>query len=734
MELDPERRAFLEAAVAPLGKDDTGRELLAEALAISAALPPGAKGDSVAVATRRMQATGSRFHFRRMLRRTAVFLLVLPAAWMAVCGTPALHSIGRIYLANRASAATSSMCCTFDGVPGFPEFGMTGDWNEIEGPGGREIAGMPERSRLLLFGDHANPDPVARWKKVWDEYPQSPEHYFAYALAYHRTNTRWPEDMVETGERLDPGNGWFRLAAGMEKLKGAVGEAPIPRISKEERLRARAEGRQIVRPAPSGKPEKTVLDAAALADGLRLIDEALSMPVLEDYRETLNRIRFEATPAPEDFAGHLSASIRTFFRPEGSSRDWLGMRAYHEASSVVCKEAAKRGDVRTVEECGERSVRLAARLSGMRTSFLLPALVMESTLGSNSRAQAEAWSLLGRLEQSKSFEFVAEKLKLSTPLFSSGPPDAIDEHRASGAALKAYKGSPYPGAEPVTEEEVRGGRMAERVLYRRFMVHVAAVLFLLVIVGLGALRFVGRKRSGLVPARLAGLLKAGDWAWIFLAGTGLPLLVHSLSMESRWLDSREFGLDRDRFHAWLAAACALPVAVALLTFRAVAWRLGRRGSLLFLGTRGPDPGIWLGWLALLSIPAAIAGAGWIPDRSLQEICFWTVVITSVAAPWLWLGALAVIHLAGNPARLLHRAVLIRASLLPPCLAFAWAALQVPQLAGQENHWAKQMDYEALKEGTHLFAPRTEMDHAAWLRQQILPSLDELRVLCGENVR
>ncbi len=714
----------------PLGKDETGREFLAEALAISAALPPGAKGDSVALATRRMQATGGRFHFRRALLRLILLCLLLPAAWLAVLGTPALHSIERIYLANRVPAAISSMCCNFNAVPNLARLGE----DSLDDLATDGIGGISGRSRLLLFGDHANPDPVARWKKVWDEYPQSAEHYFAYALAYRRANESWPEEMVETGERLDPGNGWFRLTAGMAKLKGTVGEAPIPRISKEERLRARAEGRQIVRPEPSGKPEKVVLDATAMADGLRLIDEALSMPVLEDYRDALKRMCFEATPEPEDFAGHLSGSAWYFLRPEGFSPDWLGTRAYHEAISVVCKEAAKRGDVRTVEECGRRSFRLAERLSGMRTSLLLPVLVVKTTLGSNSRTQAEAWSLLGRQEKSMSFRFVAERLKPPGPVSSPGPPDALDEHRASGAALKAYKGSPFPGAEPVTEEEVRGGRMAERVLYRRFMVHVAAVLFLLVIVGLGALRFVGRKRLGLVPARVAGLLKAGDWTWIFLAGAGVPLLVFSLSMGSRWLDSREFGLDRDRFHAWLAAACALPVAVALLTFQAVAWRLGRRGALLFLGTRGPDPGVWLGGLALLSIPSAIAGAGWIPDRSLQEICFWTVVIASVAAPWLWLGALAVIHLAGNPARLLHRAVLIRASLLPPCLAFAWVALQVPPLAAQEKHWAKQMDYEALKEETHLFAPRAEIEHAAWLREQILPTFDELRVLCGENLR
>ena len=87
-----------------------------------------------------------------------------------------------------------------------------------------------------------------------------------------------------------------------------------------------------------------------------------------------------------------------------------------------------------------------------------------------------------------------------------------------------------------------------------------------------------------------------------------------------------------------------------------------------------------------------------------------------------------IHLAAGPGRVLHRAVLIRASLLPACIAFAWIALQVPQLTQQEKHWAKQMDYEALKEDTNLFAPRTELEHAAWLRERIAPAMDELRIL------
>ena len=723
MELDSARQVFLNAVMEPLGEDAPGRECLAEALAISAALPPVVKGDAVEPATCRMRATGDRFRFQRFLRRAAIFFLVLPAAWIAVLGTPALHSIERIYLANRVSDAMGSMCCS-EGVPDLPRIGK----DDLEGPEPSEIAGMTERSRLLLFGDHANPDPVARWKKVWDAYPQSPAHYFAYALAYYETNARWPEDFVETGERLDPRNGWFRLVAGVAKLKGTVGEAPVPRISREERFRARAEGRQVVRRATRGKPAMVVLDGVALIEGLRLIDEALSMPELEDYRAILNRIRFEVTPAPDDFAGHLSPSIWTFLRPEGSWGDWLGMRVYHEATSVVCREAAMRGDVRIVEESGQRSLKLATRLLGARTSLLLPVLVVKTTLGSNGRTQAEAWSLLGRQEKSMSFTFVADKLKSSTPFSSFGVPDALDERRASAAAYKAYKGSAFPGAEPVTEEEVRGGRLAERALYRRLMIHVAATLFLIVIVGMVILRFVGRKRLGLVPDRFTGLLKAGDWVSIIVVGAALPLLTFSIFMGNAWLDKRAFGLDDERFYAWLAAACALPVAVALLTLQAAAWRLGKRGALVCLGIRGPDPGIWLGGLALLSIPAAIAGVGWIPDDSLEETCFWTVIIASVSAPWLWLAALAVIHLAAGPGRVLHRAVLIRASLLPACIAFAWIALQVPQLTQQEKHWAKQMDYEALKEDTNLFAPRTELEHAAWLRERIAPVMDELRIL------
>ena len=79
-------------------------------------------------------------------------------------------------------------------------------------------------------------------------------------------------------------------------------------------------------------------------------------------------------------------------------------------------------------------------------------------------------------EKAAEFEAVAWKLDRKTSPPPPALPDALDEYRGSGPVLALYPSRINVGAGPVTEAELRGGRMAEYSLYERFMLHVAAAL------------------------------------------------------------------------------------------------------------------------------------------------------------------------------------------------------------------------------------------------------------------
>jgi hypothetical protein len=617
----------------------------------------------------------------------------------------------------------STTCCSYEAVPSLPRFGLKPDEFEEIAQVERVLGGLPREARLLLLGDYLQQDEVVRWKAVWDRYPDNPAHYFAYALKYKRIHEKWPDDFVTIGESLDPGNGWFRLLAGAEKAKSAVGIRPPRRITQAERLAARAEGKKIETPLPGHRVE--ILDQATLDEAYAMLDQALQMPRWDDYRRTLNRIRFEATPAPSDFASHSLGHILVFSQPEDGSGDWLDLRKYGTAFGLTAEEVARQHDAPQLAALRQRVQGTMDRLGNNGSSFLLGALIARVIGEDACWALAEASACVSGPAEAGHLVTIASSLDFKLNPSVSLRPDALSEFRGSGFQAQAAGFSRRPGAAPVTEPELRGGRLAEYAMYERFIAHLGAAFLTLALAFVLVRSAWERKQLGLLPERLTGLLSFTDRIRIVLVGAILPVAVYFISIRLPALDPREFALGEKRFILWLVQIAALGISVILVSLDTASRCLGKRAAMLAIRWHRHDPGWIFACVSLTSIPILSILWRFAPSGDLQELAFWTSVGFMVGIPLLWLLNLVGLIFAGASVRRLHRAILLRSLVIPLAIALPLIAASISIVRAEERYWITRLDFDALHPDYNIFSPKPEIEYAAWMAAEVRRAAAEM---------
>jgi hypothetical protein len=715
LDLDADKQAFVDAVMEPLGEDSARRGILEDCLGMAESFPRVSQGDSMDAATERMRKSARGFGASRGVRRSVWMVAVLGGAWFAVVGLPALRSWDRILVANRLSNSVSSMCCEHGDIPIFPRIFHDPPEYE-EGPSFRRVLErMEPDQRLILTGDREHGD-MARWMAVWERYPDDPAHFYAYALRHLNACKCWPDRLVETGEKLDPENGWFRLMAGTDLLRTAVVDWTPPLVGP---------------PRPRSLPDKpkvqrVIVKQAAFDRAFELLDQALAMPRWDDYDTTLNRIRFAVTPVPEDFSRYTAYRYLSSLQPEDLSDAWGGFRVYTDAFSLAVGKAAKDGDRQRMEELGGRLHQISERLAGMETRYF-PRLILRNFGMTGSRALAKGWKDLGDSARALPYELAANTLDPKRSKPPTPPPDAMDEGRSSGFSSKTHFASRPAHASAVTEPEVRGGRLAEYALYERFMTHAAATVLGLIVVFLVIAWRRDRKRLGLLPTRLMGLLGIRDHALILLLGLGLPLGLYVISTRAGYLGAREFALGGNSFVLWMLQILALVIGIVLVSLLAARWRLSRRATMLGIGGRWMEPEVWVAVLALGMIPVAAALPKLLAvGGKVLEMLAWISAGFMAGLPLIWLLYLAAYQFAGNPERRLHRALLTRGAAWPVALAIVIAALAVYGLHQEEKYWVARMDYDALDEKTNMLSSRGEWEEAEWVKAEVKRVLEGLR--------
>jgi hypothetical protein len=729
MELEPGQRAFVEAVMQPLGDDPPRRELLKEAVALSSTLPGQAVGDDALTAAERMKRTSGSFRlWHRILPLVLTAILVI-VAWFSIASPGARKSLSDIWEVNQVANSVSTVCCSHEGVPRFPHLLFPREKDTGEQFLKHIAQNVPAAQRFFLVGETAEPelDPVLKWRRVWDRHPRDPAHYFAYALAHLKELGTWPENFVETGEELDPGNGWFRLIAGSSQVKASIGEPPPPKVTKAERLAAREKGLPPPQTPKPPKPRRQVIDPAGYQQGWQSLEAALSMPRWHDYRDELNAIRVAAVPPPDDFAAWSRGIYFSIFQPEDRMPDWLDLRSYNEGLRLAAEEASKAGDSERLAALDALQRKLVHKLGTASRSELMEALVVRATALSAGRTMEKAWTEIGDASKAKRWKDFADVLD---PKLKPDPPPTTDmwsENRGSNIVVTGMIdviSHRNPASTPLTDADLRGGRLAEFAVYERLMMHGIALLLLLALGFLLLTPLFHRKEIGPLGSRLAALLDGRDRLRILTIGVILPATVYLLSTRLPWLGTRDTSISAIGFFLWIGQSVAFVVSVLLGTLQATRRRLGRRGAVLSLGWVGPNPGR-LSFLAALAI---------MPLAAILPLCMYrwpnvlamaaTVAGCLLAFPLVWIIIQAVGCFIGPEARKLHRSVLLHAVRPFIAIALILPALAIPWIHAEEKAWTREIRYESLAD-TSFFISRLEREDGDWIVRQILMELDAM---------
>lgn len=702
MNLTPEQRAFVDAVMKPLGNDDSRRDLLEESLVLATTLPVPPKGDPVEVAGARMDATSKSFARRRRLAPTALVVAMLTMAWLTWLSPE-----------SRSSFKLLLMSVQFADSLVFTDLAeiILGNEGEQEAAIERQlVARIPPNERLVVLGDLAASGPLPRWKAVWDADPRDPAHFMAYADEVREVTNRWPADLVETGEKLDPGNGWFRLLRAVARIKDAV-EPPV-------RSKPAKAGSPV---APTGP---LVKNETILSGILSELEQVVSMPRLDDYQRKLNALRLRGWPAPVDYPDQVLSMHLRMQHPEVRMSSPSELRQLANLFSAAADQAATSGDKPSLDRIAILFQRTFAMLAG-KPSLRYQRSVAGAEIMLGARGLSSAYTRLGDSSKALAFTTLADALDPRRAPRVAPSPDALTEGRGSQFTFLTGGYSGPPGTFPVSEGELRGGRLAEYAMTERFLFHGVTLFFglALAVVLLLTLRY--RKSSGLLSARFAGLLTGFDRLVIGVVGIALPGLIYVGMVHVPWSRSRDFMLEDGRFNIMVVQLSALLVAVILCTLQAIRWRLGRRGAALALGWHGFDPGWWLFPMALSAIPAAEylpeMFEKWSVDEDWTAAALWSLVGLPVA----WLIVLATGHLWGSVERQVHRASLVRALLPFMTLAMILSAMTIPLLHREEKKWTRQIDFEAVTPERLFFETRVDIEYANWLQSEQLKYLRAL---------
>jgi MFS family permease len=358
---------------------------------------------------------------------------------------------------------------------------------------------------------------------------------------------------------------------------------------------------------------------------------------------------------------------------------------------------------------------------------VFPGLIARRLAKEGALGLSKAWLDLGEPAEAARYRTLADHLDTKLHPDPQAPPDALTEHRGSNLvnAATGFRSRGSPASPPVTEPELRGGRLAEYAMYERLMMHAVAVLLTLALAFLLLVPWRSRNEPGLLPSRLANLLDRRDHAWIALLGLLLPAGLYVFSTRVPWMDPREFSLSGDRFFLWLTQALALVVAIVLGTLQAARWRLGRRGAVLALGWVGVDPGrlLFPVTLALIPIASVLSKLA----ESWNASAPWAAILVAalLAFPMIWLVMIASGCFRHAPERTLHRDTLMTAARPFVAAAMVAAAFAIPAIHRQEKDWTAQADFDVLKEGHSVFVPRFEVEYGRWIAQETLRRLNEM---------
>ena len=602
-------------------------------------VPPSHPAAAAAIA--RWEALAVPKH-RPVWRRVLALALVLLSAWVLVTATSEglryrrVLAWGQNFLAGRTSQPDSEM-----------------------------LAGLNQKEKFRVFGDLSQPTKSGQMRALWDNSPDDPGCFAAYAIKYRADNGEYPPDFLATARRLDPGNAWFTyLAAGALAQKAVWGD-----IQTRESRRA-------------GEPRPwKIVDPAKL-------DEALAMLRVANHEKMcLNRKNeFVAARLPLFPQSDQLARWELLVYLSGDFQSDVNLRYLSDAIAAKAWLIGGSGDAEPFKPLladADGFLRTLGSMANPSPINVLLYKVEALTLYRYFQAAAEKLGLdeeagrLGKIKQHfdqlttvRNHRSANDATAMRSGVFFS--PTNLMRNQASIPLILA-------------DEDLQPGRMVEHLLAAR-----ACSLVLWALLGLGLLavalyRFCLPQAVRCLAQHINALLLPADWAWMLGAGVLLPFAYVTAITRLTPLGGQEWGINA---LGWLLpAADFLTLGLLLLVVPAwvARWRLGLRAAAL-----GVCPGhARLGWLAVVAGIALVPLFGMLepPLAYTEARVVWQLALL---APLLLVILSSVVRaLAVSFSRQLSRAVVVL-TLIP---AYACAMLllmaSVPFYQNAQASWQRR---------------------------------------------
>lgn len=620
---------------------EEARGLIRATLGHTACLVHPPKGDPLEVATLRLEQTAGYGRWRRWLRNGLILLAGLLSFWPGLAQYDAVVSASAAHSSGSLPLIWTSL-----------DAGLSDEMKAV-----RLADKVPTEMQNLLFKPPKPETGVDHWKALWDSDPSDRLWFSRYSFAVLSSNGVLPPDYVATGERLDPGNGWYRFLNALLEWRSLRARLPL-NLSERER------GYTAV---------------------LEEIRQAMEMPQFTSRRSECLSRQITALPKAEDYPGL-----------------WLNRAIIEENSD----QAYGSDGLWLLELLGLRdNAPSHTKLGPELLETLLKKIVREPIelkwspfYGDAGLAYGLVWDCDALLsERTGDHEQEVDRLRRIESLLQLDPFPSTGTFR-----LTAAKWSPAAPTEGLptelsaTDAEVAPARFASRAMVERLSLRFALLvpLLSLAICTLGYSPW--RESCGPLARRLGSLLRLSDHAWIFCVGFGLPLVAYLVVTRAPFFGS----LSQPQFtNATMAstqlAAFAMTCSMVVTSIEMVRWRLGKRGAAIGMRAVGFNPGWGFVIISFCCFAASVmtgGGHGRFPFSRWIDSGMWMMPVLAMTWPmllyWFTRGA--------KPERKLHRATLARAMMAPLASICLFIVAMVLVAFARDRYWTRRDNLESLR--------------------------------------
>jgi hypothetical protein len=294
----------------------------------------------------------------------------------------------------------------------------------------------PDQEELLFGTRHS---PFGReFERLSQRYPEDPAIFAEHAKSLASWE-RPPENFIETGDRIDPDNGWFRyLAAGLAARKA------VDTLRYRKSLRYR------------------IKDPALLAEALKLMQQAAEMPRFDSYRDEILLRRLALLQPGNDILGRLF--VQEYAWHEGG-KDHIH-RALGDAVAAKAEELASMGRAKEFQKlCAAKKIlarRVVEHAGSSTLDSLWAAVVLESP---SPLTMAKGATDLGLKEEQRHYQEIEANYEEHKKRRKSRRTEEV--HTRSSIIANRIRWD-FFSALPINSEVLKPGLRAEHALFDRF--------------------------------------------------------------------------------------------------------------------------------------------------------------------------------------------------------------------------------------------------------------------------